>query len=66
MAKSYKELSDELNRIVEQLQAGDLSLDEAVKQYEAGMKVVQKLEAEIKTAENTITKIKASMTASDQ
>ncbi len=56
----YKKLTDELGAILEQLQSGDLPLDSAIEQYEEGMKLIKKMETQLKTAENKITKIKSS------
>lgn len=56
---SYQELSNELDSILQELQAGDLDIDDAVKKYERGMQILQELETYLKTAENKVKKIKA-------
>ena len=56
---SYRELNDELDQILSELQAGDLDIDEAVKQYERGMQILEELETYLKTAENKVKKIKS-------
>lgn len=62
MAKEtdYKKLSAELDELLEKLQTADLDLDDAVKCYERGMAIVKELESYLKTAENKVSKIKAS------
>jgi exodeoxyribonuclease VII small subunit len=61
MAKKddYQDLSAELDTILQSLQGDDLSIDQAVKKYERGMEIVAALEAQLKEAENKVTKIKA-------
>lgn len=41
--KSYEDMMNELNSIVEKMQNKDLSLDESLKNYEKGMKLYYKL-----------------------
>lgn len=62
MAKviNYRELSSELDDILNKLQSGELDIDEAVKLYERGMVITKELEDYLKDAENKATKIKAS------
>lgn len=59
----YAKLNRELETIVDQLQTADLDIDEAVKLYERGMKIIKDLEAYLKTAESKVSKIKASFEA---
>lgn len=61
MAKTatYKELSDELEKVMSDLEAGDLDIDEAVKCYERGLAIVKELEAHLKDAENKVTELKS-------
>ena len=58
---NYRALSAELQEILEQLQSGQLSIDEAMPAYERGMKLVKDLEAYLKTAEHTVTKLKSKL-----
>ena len=53
----YKELSAELDEILDKLQSTDLDVDEAVAAYERGMAIAKQLEGYLKTAENKIRKI---------
>jgi exodeoxyribonuclease VII small subunit len=57
--KSYKELSEELDKVMADLEGGDLDIDEAVKCYERGLAIVQELEAYLNDAENKVTELKA-------
>jgi exodeoxyribonuclease VII small subunit len=56
---SYQAMAAELNDILLELQEEDLDIDTAVKQYERGLELVKELEAYLKNAENTVTKLKA-------
>lgn len=57
---NYRDLSNELDGILARLQAGELDIDEAVRLYERGMTVIEELESYLRSAENKVTKIKAS------
>ncbi|MDB5181257.1 MAG: Exonuclease small subunit [Candidatus Saccharibacteria bacterium] len=60
MAKqTYKELSDELSRVMSELERGDLDIDEAVRCYERGLAIVKELEVHLKNAENKVVQLKA-------
>ncbi len=59
-AINYQELSKELDTILAQLQTDDFDIDEALKLYERGIAISKQLEAYLKDAENTVTKLKAS------
>lgn len=56
---TYKQLSEELDEVLAKLQSEELDVDEAMTYYERGMEIVQQLEAQLKVAENKVTKIKA-------
>lgn len=58
-SKSYAQLSAELHKIMEDLESGDLDIDEAVSCYERGLKLVGELENHLKRAENKVTELKA-------
>lgn len=55
---NYHKLNEELDIILNELQSGELNIDEAVKKYEHGMKIVSELETYLKTAKNKVIKIK--------
>jgi len=61
--KTYKELKNELDKILEVMQRDDIDVDEALKAYQRGMEVVTELEAYLKKAENKIVKLKAKFDA---
>ncbi len=55
---TYQEMTAQLEAILAKLQQPDIGIDEAVKLYEQGLKLVRALEKHLKQAENTITKLK--------
>lgn len=56
---SYEQLKTELDTILAELQRDDLDIDQALKHYERGLKLVKQLEQYLKTAENKVTELKA-------
>lgn len=65
MAKTeptYEQLKSELDIITLELQNGDLDVDQTVKKYQRGLELVEQLQAQLKDAENTITKLQAKFT----
>ena len=56
-AEPYRELQAKLDSILSELQAEELDVDSALDKYQAGLKLVQQLEARLKTAENTVRKL---------
>jgi exodeoxyribonuclease VII small subunit len=56
---SYRELQDQLDDVLSQLQAEDVDVDTALKLYEQGQKLVKKLETRLSSAENTIRKLQS-------
>lgn len=57
----YKALSSELDDIVAKLQSGDIDVDEAIELYKRGAVIIKELEKYLTSAENSITKVKASL-----
>lgn len=55
--KTTAELQKELDELLLWFESDQVELDEAVKKYERGAKVIELLQERIKTAENTIKKI---------
>ncbi len=49
-----------LEEIVEWFESEDVDIDEALAKYEAGLKLAEQLQADIKTTKNKFTKIKKS------
>jgi len=58
----YQDLSAELEDVLAKLQSSDVQVDEAVKLYEAGLKLVAALEKHLAQAENKIEKLKLQRT----
>jgi exodeoxyribonuclease VII small subunit len=56
---NYRQLSDELQRIIESMQENDTDIDSALKQYERGMQIVSELESYLKKVGNSIQDIAA-------
>ena len=59
--QGYQTLSAELDGILSKLAAPDVAVDEAVKLYEQGTKLVQALEKHVAAAENTLEKVRVSL-----
>jgi exodeoxyribonuclease VII small subunit len=57
--ESYQEMSRQLDELLAKLQASDTGIDEAVKDYEAALKLIAKLEAHLEKAENHVRELKA-------
>jgi exodeoxyribonuclease VII small subunit len=56
--KDYQELSIELDEVLAKLQQPNVQVDDAVKLYEQGLALIEQLEKQLATAENTIEKLK--------
>lgn len=56
--EDYQSLNERLETVLNKLQAPDVQVDEAVKLYEEGLKLVAALEKHLKQAENKIEKLK--------
>lgn len=55
--KSFEEELEELNKIAEELEKGDLSLEDSVKKFEEGMKISKKCNETLDKAEKKITEL---------
>lgn len=55
----YRKLSDELDTILTSLQRSDIQVDEAMKLYEQGLAVIEKLEKRLERAENELVTLKS-------
>ncbi|HVS58261.1 MAG TPA: exodeoxyribonuclease VII small subunit [Candidatus Saccharimonadales bacterium] len=62
VAKTYREMSAELDEILADLQQGDLDIEDAIKRYQRGMELVDAMEGYLKNAETKITELKARFT----
>ena len=57
--KSYKQLEQQLNEVLSRVESGSYDeIDELLKDYEKGMAIASLLEEKLKTAKNTIIKVK--------
>ena len=54
MAKSFEESMKELEDIVDKLDGGDVSLDEAIKLFESGMKLSKSCQKMLENAEKKV------------
>ncbi len=59
---TFRELSQELDSILSQLQAEDIDVDEALSLHEKGKALIAELEKRLKSAEHTVKKIKSATT----
>ena len=55
--KTYQQLSDELNRLIDWFESDAVNLDEAVDKYERAMELLRLMENHLKLAENKVKKI---------
>lgn len=55
---NYQEMSAELETILLDLQQGGIDVDDAMKKYARGLKLITALEEYLKVAEITVTKLK--------
>lgn len=53
--KKFEEMMEELETISQELEKGDLSLDESVKKFETGMELSKKCASLLENAEKKIT-----------
>lgn len=54
--KTFEQMMDELAQIVDELEKGNLSLDEAVRKYQIGMELSNKLQKQLAEAKEVIVK----------
>jgi len=56
--KSYRQLEEDLENILERVEHASYDeLDDLLKDYNAGMKLIETLEKKLETAKNTIKKV---------
>ena len=55
--KSYKELQEELNLIISELQSEEIDIDQAVSKFEQATKIIKEIKLYLDTAENTLKKV---------
>lgn len=56
--KDYQTMQTELDAVLADLQRPDVQVDEAVKLYEEGLKLVKQLTAHLEQAENKLEKLR--------
>lgn len=61
---TYQELSEELEGIIAALHRDDTDIDTAVAQYKKGLTVINDLQRQLTSAENTITELTAAFNKS--
>lgn len=54
--KSFQELHDELEELIAWFESGDVDIDQAASKFEQGQKIIEELEARLKSAELKIKK----------
>lgn len=54
----YLEMKEKLNIIIEQIQSGDLDIEESIKKYQEASKIIIKLNKYLQNAENKLTEIR--------
>ncbi len=55
--KTYEDNIAEIDKIIEKLESGELTLDESIKEYEKSMKLIEKCGSMLEEAEGKIRKI---------
>lgn len=55
--KSFEENMSELESIVENLEKGDVSLDDAIEEFQKAITLIKNCDSKLKEAETTIAKI---------
>lgn len=55
--RSFEEELEELNKIANELESGELSLEDSVKKFEEGMKISKKCNETLDKAEKKITEL---------
>ncbi len=56
---NYRQLNQELDQVLSELESADLDIETALQKYQRGMEIIQQLETYLKIAENKVTKLKA-------
>lgn len=57
--KTYQQMADELNGLIDWFESDDVNLDDAVDKYEEAMMLLEQMENYLKSAENKVNKIAA-------
>lgn len=54
---NFKKELEELDKTINQIESGELSLDESIKAYEKGQEIIKKLESALKNAEAKVEQV---------
>lgn len=55
---TYKEMSDRLEQLLQELQSGELDIDEAIDKHNVAQELLAEMQKYLKTAKNKISKNK--------
>lgn len=55
--KNFEERIEEIDEIIEKLEAGELSLDDSIKEYEKAIKLIKESETLLEAAEGKVMKV---------
>ena len=58
VSKTYRELMQELDEVMQALQAEDIDVDAAITHYEQGIALTKQIEAYLTQAENKLTELR--------
>ena len=58
VSKTYRELMQELDEVMQALQAEDIDVDAAITYYEQGIALTKQIEAYLTQAENKLTELR--------
>ena len=64
--QNYQNLREELDQIIDELQAGNVGIEEALSKYERGQVIIKELETFLQQTDNTVTKLKAETLTEDE
>lgn len=59
--KTYRELMEELDEVMQALQADDIDVDAAIAHYEKGIALTKQIETYLTKAENKLTELRKSV-----
>ena len=63
--KKYGELFDQLEKCIEEMESGDLELEESLQKYAEGVELVSKLQAKLKASEVIIKELNGKIERDD-
>lgn len=54
---SYRQLNEELEKVIDKLQSSDLDVDHVIEEYKRGIVLIDKLEKYLESARNKVAKV---------